>query len=398
MTVIGVKWVGNASSPTLTRIGHDGTNSTYTGPASGGTLFNSFGTWGEMRRVNLWDDGTVTSSWGTRCYTDSYVNDLGQVMVQIPAFLCWIDRSGAGSGDARFWVGLPSDIGTVVDTYGLAPAHTFSETDTHPLFIVDGNYVDYAYISAFEGYINNDMVLESVAGVTPSTIDTQTDARTYAESRGTGWELMTIQATSALQVLYMVEYATLNSQSAIGNGITSAGGIANTGATGSTGTDRGNLTYGTTGNSTTAMSYRGVENLWGNISCAVEGLNVNASRVPWIAPQSRTRPTYYQWSTFSSPYVTQTSAIFNSGAGSYIESLMPYQSKSCVSAFLGYTGGGTSSTYFCDDAWLPTTGNLVMMQGGRYNDAAGAGIFAQRFNVIDTISTGGRLQYLPSAE
>jgi len=398
MTIIGVNWAGNASSPTLTRIGHDGTNGTYTGPASGGTLFNSFGTWENMRRVNLWDDGTVTSTWGTRCYIDTNTGSLGQVMVQIPAFLCYMETYYYGSGEARFYIADMGDIGSTVTLHsGLT--HTLTEADTHQLFVVDGNYVDYAYVSAFEGYLNqNTIMIDSVAGVTPTTFETNTVARSYAEARDTGWELMNIQALSALQLLYIIEYASLNSQSAIGNGITGAGALANTGATGTTGTDRGNLSYGTTGNSTTAMSYRGIENLWGNQRTVIDGLNVNTSLAAWIAPQSRTRPTYYQWADYASPYVSY-GTILNGAGGSWIKAMIPtgiFGANTCY--FLPITGSGSASTYFCDETWMASTGNNVLVAGGLYNDGTAAGIFAQRYEVVDTVAEGARLQYIPSAE
>lgn len=397
----GVNWAGNASSPTLTRIAMDSTNATYVSlgyPESGGAAFDSFtynsAPWANMKRVNLWDDGAVTSTWGTQCYTDTDTDDRGQVMVQIPRFLFYIDLSYYASGKAYFYIADPcaANRGSVMQANGVY--HALTDADTHPLFTVDGKNVDYAYISAFEGYVNDSGVMESKAGVAPTSIDTQTDARIAAEARGQGWELMNIDAYSALQLLYMVEYATLNSQAAIGNGITSAAGVANTGATGTTGTDRGNLTYGTTGNSTTAMSYRGVENLWGNMRTVVDGINIDSSNKIWgVTSPSRTRPTY-AWSTYTSPYVNiYATALLNGGAGSYIKTIIPTDPHG--SWFLPYTGGGSSSTYWCDETWEPTTGDLAVFPGGQYNDGAGAGIFAQRFLAADSAAGGARLQYLP---
>ncbi len=395
MTVIGVNWAGNASSPTLTRIGIDGTHSTYTGPVSAGTPFNTFGPWAGMQRVNVYDDGTVTTNWGTRCYSDTSTN-LGQVMVQIPQFLFFTDPSDYNGGQARYYIGETSDIGVTIQTTGIAPAHTMAQSDVHPLFNVDGNYVDYAYVSAFEGYWDpTTLMMDSVAGVPPTTFTTNTLARSYAEARDTGWELMNIQALSALQLLFIVEYATLNSQAALGNGIVSASGIANTGATGTPGTDRGNLSYGTTSNSTTAMSYRGVENLWGNLQNVVDGLNVDTSNYAWIAPQSRTRPTYYEWELNASPYVKQSSTITNAGAGGWMK--RPNQTATGSWNFLIGATGASSSTYFCNECWEATTGLLVLNQGGNYNDSTGAGLFAQRYTVTDATPAGARLQYLPSS-
>jgi len=396
MTIIGVEWSGSNSSPTLTRIGYDGTHATYSGPASGGTPFNAFGTWGNMQRVTVADDGSVTSTWGSFCYSDSDTA-LGQVMVQIPAFLFWTDTLNYNSygGHARYYIADLSDIGQQITPYGILVApHVLSTSDIHPLFYVDGSFVENAYVGAFEGFLDpNTSLLTSVAGRLPSTIDTNTDARSYAENRGTGWELTTIQALSALQLLSMVENATLNSQSAIGNGIVGASQPANTGATGSTGTDQGNLSYGTGANNTTAMSYRGVENLYGNLEMVVEGINISNYPTAYIAPQSRTRPVYYQWNELGSPYVAGPNLV-NSGSGGWIKAMAP---GTGLFYLLPITSGGSSSTYFCDQTWMPSLSNMVLYQGGNYADGAGAGIFAQRYEQVDTYPAGARLQYLPSA-
>lgn len=410
MTAILVDGVSlpGTSSPTLTRIGYDGTANTYTGPASGGAAFDSHGVWGQMTRINVWEDGSPGAVWNTRCYTDTDTTNYGPVMVRIPRFLYWADKSNYSYTHGRYYIADPSMAGQVsIPRYSPSQdgaPHPLTDDDTHPLFIVDGEIVDYAYVSAFEGYLNSAAKIESTAGKTPSLFATNTLARTYAENRDLGWELMTIQAWSAIQALFMVEYARLDSQAAIGNGITGAAGVANTGATGSTGTDRGNATYGTTGNATTEMCYRGIENIFGNMQTVIDGLNVDSSLHAWIAPQSRNRSTYcYAWAQYETPYVdTETAwpyvSVLNGGSGgSYI--MAPNRSSTSMPVWpnLPYTGGGSSSTYWCDKTWMAATGNNVLLAGGRYDDAAAAGMFAQRFTVVDTVMSGARLQYLPSA-
>lgn len=392
MTIIGVAWTTNASSPTLTRIGQVGDAGSYTGPASAGALFDAWagGPWKGMQRCNVWDDGSLTSVHGTRCYTDTDVGTLGQSMVQIPAFLYFVDPSSTAN-TIKFYIGLPSDIGSWIQTSGgWYGYYQLSAADMHPLFVVDGTNVADAYVSTYEGYFNTTTaMIESKAGVAPSTFGTNTLAREYAENRGTGWELMTIQALSALQLLYIVEYASLNSQASVGNGFTGTT-LQNTGATGSTGTDRGNLTYGVTANATTAMSYRGVENLFGNMQTQIEGLNVDASQYAWVAPQSRTRPSYYTWA-YVAPYV-KYSTILNGGAGSFMKT----HCATPAYTFLPLAGAGNATTYCCDEIFEAAAGDNVLLSGGQYDDTTAAGIFAQRYTVVDTVASGARIQYLPS--
>lgn len=133
---------------------------------------------------------------------------------------------------------------------------------------------------------------------------TKTNAETMAVNRGSGWHLETIKATMANTLLMMIEFGTLNSQTALGNGVTSITDNTSfncsslTGSTAALGNASGaasetineiggtETTYNVNGK--VSVSYRGVENPWGNIFKHIQGINIwgngtMAGSQPYIA-------------------------------------------------------------------------------------------------------------------
>ena len=121
----------------------------------------------------------------------------------------------------------------------------------------------------------------SIAGVKPisglSQNLTIVNSRILAHNRGSEWQLQHFNAVSAVQLLLTVEYAGLNSQSLIGQGVANKSWREKndselTGATANLGNKTG-ISTGTNG--LTSISYRGIENFWGNIWKWVDGININ---------------------------------------------------------------------------------------------------------------------------
>lgn len=188
----------------------------------------------------------------------------------------------------------------------------------HPDFIVNGAENDYSYHSAFEGslwdasasaYVLDDSqvadfandMLCSIAGAKPiSGVNqnlTRGNTRKLAEKRGAGWEQLTVQAACATEILMLIEYATFNTQTAIGAGVVNkaddgASNMAeNTGATVSLGNKSGAVVND---NGIQIVSYRGEENPWGNIWKWVDGLNRhinNGENIVYIADHGFTDDT-----------------------------------------------------------------------------------------------------------
>jgi hypothetical protein len=354
-----------------------------------------------MGRVSLRPDGSTSSrcatnqtslqtaaNWGDNCYSDTDDTGGEQKMVYIPQFCYYVDYVAAHN--IVWWVGQVGDQFTLQAADGTftGGTYTFSSSDIHQAFIVDSVAKSAAYVSAYEGYYNSGLgYIESKAGVTPTgtdnaTVTTGTLMRTYVEAAGVGWEIATVQMYSALQYLYVIEYASLNSQSALGYGFTNTT-LQNTGTT----TSYGNASYG--GANTVAMSFRGVENLWGNTRTFIEGMNVNSGAV-YISPQSRGHT--YAWGISTSPYASASVTI--PSANSYITAV----ASSPAWAFLpSAASGGSASTYFCDQE-TEASGWAAELFGGYYTSSNNAGVFAQfaAFTATHANVNCVRVQYLPS--
>ena len=255
-----------------------------------GADFDGIGAF-SRRRCNLADNGTVNDYYGDAGYTENGSN--GQVMVEQPRFYYKVVpmkstpiSGGAGSHliKARYYI---SD--SMIEGFKV-----------HPAFVKDGIERPVIYLSAYEGSIyqtataayllNDEQVVSftvdklcSIAGAKPASGLTQNltraNARKLASNRGAKWSLATVQSVSASQLLFLVEYATFNTQAAIGRGVTDKtdDGSTNmsnvTGATTALGNGSG-AAAGTDG--LVSISYRGEENFWGNIWKWVDGLNVYA--------------------------------------------------------------------------------------------------------------------------
>jgi hypothetical protein len=135
--------------------------------------------------------------------------------------------------------------------------------------------------------------LASVSGFAPitggSANGTRAHFRVYAANRGAGWRQLDYDLAAAIQLLYLVEYASFYSQSMIGAGISAAtdwaayndtNPIAKSGNSNAIGNATGN-TAGSTSSATEStkyLSYRGIENWFGHLWKWVDGINTNNNR------------------------------------------------------------------------------------------------------------------------
>src|SRR5690606_39990027 len=113
----------------LTRINVQGNPDTGTRDT---TFFDGHVIWGNIKRCNLADNGTVNAYYGDAGFETDGSN--GQVMVEIPKF--WYKSYNSGS-TYRWWISPVA-----------APGFTL-----HPAFISDSVEYDHIYVSAFEGSV-----------------------------------------------------------------------------------------------------------------------------------------------------------------------------------------------------------------------------------------------------
>lgn len=380
-----------------------------------GAAFDSINAFGGRKRCNVADDGTVTAYYGDSGYTTTGKNAAGtpvQVMVEQPKFYYKVvpmvlekGAKGMKIRKARYYVS---------DT--LKPGFK-----VHPAFVENGNVNPYIYLAAFEGslfdtsanaYILDDSQvadfaadkLSSIAGVKPiSGLQqnlTRGNTRLLARKRGAGWEQAYAATAAASQLLMLIEYASFNMQSAIGNGVTNktddgASSMTEiTGATANLGNASGSVTNA---NGYNIVSYRGEENFWGNIWTWVDGMNEEnpATFTSGMAGTLHVADHGFTDDTKASPYK-------NTG-------IHPIQGSGYVSAF-GYSEefdwlfiaveySGNSSLPVGDYAWNNNPGWRVALLGGKWHNGANAGAFYWTLYHASTDrirDVGGRLVYVPS--
>lgn len=399
---------------------------------SQGADFNKFEMYGGRRRCNVLDDGTITAYYGDESYAEDGSN--GQVMVFQPAFYYKVvplkleKNSDSGIGyhlrKANYYVSPKPKTGFKL----------------HPAFYDEnGNEIDYILYSADEGsmfdvsakaYVNDNVdsityedgdLLCSVAGEKPISgfrqgIGTKVNLELMAQNRGAGWHLETIEAVSANQLLMMIELAMMNSQEGIGQGVVSITGNTAyncSSLTGSTadlgnGTGQATSTVNEIGGTQTAytesgkvsITYRGIENPWGNISKHIQGINLwgdgsMCGGQPYIADD-------FNFSESKKTDNYKPVGFTLSNANGYIKA-MGYGSEKYDWLFMPSEIGGTSAFPVGDYIYAASNLNgyrIIQLGGGcRSNDYAGAFYSIANGTVGDrSRGAGGRLVYIPTAQ
>ena len=380
-----------------------------------GSDFNKFNMYGGRKRCNVADNGAISAFYGDNNYAEDGSN--GQVMVYQPAF--YYLRTILKSETIT--------TGTVIRKERILLSDV-AQTGfkRHPLFKdASGNDIDYVLLPAFEGsaysngvYILNDATvtlntakLSSVSGTRPISGASQnfsiTAAEQMAQNRGSGWHITNMLVESAMQMLELVEFGTLNGQDALEAGIsslTNTAGIncaADTGSTSILGNATGHATttiardteYTTAGYR--AISYRGVENPWGNTWRAIgafkiEGDGSHQGGVPYISTSlNYNDTTAYHALSYYIPYPTN----YISGFGYdtiYDWAFIPIEAVNANSAL------PVGDVFFASSDLNATN---VALAGGKWNFDTSNGIFCYSFDNAYTsygASLNARLLHVPA--
>ena len=243
-----------------------------------GTDFNMYPMYGGRMKCNVADNGTINAFYGDNNYVEDGSN--GQVMIYQPKFYY------------RRIIRVSEELtkGKVIRHEALIISAT--EQPGFKLAPIFNGDLDYVLLPAYDAAIIDDK-LTSIAGVKPKNNITRDSAEAAANARGTGWHIMTMAAESANQMLEMVEFGTMNGQAAIEEGITyiptgsNGNGMFITGSTASLGNGTGHADTtvmdvdGTRTNQTEngkrAITYRGMENPWGNLWSMIGGVTVSGN-------------------------------------------------------------------------------------------------------------------------
>lgn len=318
-----------------------------------------------------WEDGSDASSVIAGGGASLY-----QVMVQIPLCYYKVERIGT----ITIW--------SISDS----PQAGFS---IHPAFIRGDDVVEYRYIGAYDAALydvsgttyldglNSDNntgnstapnvdpaadKLVSVSGRYPMVGLTRPQFRQLAGNLGSGWHLQDFWLTSLTQLLAVIEIQTFNTQAILGMGNTqttyaaasesqSDSGHSVAGKSNAAGNYSAYLN--STARDTAWMSYRGIENWYGNCWNFVDGINTNGT-TPYATSDSSAfaddTETGYTNLGFSLP-----------GSNDYVKNV-----HGSNGIFLPNEVGGSSSTYITDYFWR-NVGWRVALFGGKASDSSSAG-------------------------
>ncbi|WP_204122059.1 hypothetical protein, partial [Levilactobacillus sp. 244-2] len=244
--------------------------------------------------------------------------------------------------------------------------------------------LDYVDVSRYEGSIASGK-LQSKTGATPTAYQTIVQLRSSAVANNTngkkGYHLWDVHTLDALQVLFTIEFATLDSQS-IMRGNDNGSSLLNNGAADNVKGSSGFVTSGAA-----PMAYRGIENLYGNLVMFTDGLNANN-----LSLYSCDDATKYASDVFTSPYYKLNYSLQSMTSGNLnITGLGFDKDHPSVEAPIS-SNDDQYSTYYHDYGYVYGSGNYVVETGGGWDWNAGdSGIWFWngRYPSADTDSNVG---------
>lgn len=387
-----------------------------------GTDFDSLIPWGGRKRCIVADDGKVLAYRGDAGYTetgaltqaiDDYtVGTKVQVMVEQPIFYIKavpVKAKNATSGKGKQYVKA---------RFYISPTPKSGFSVPRAFYDAHGIPQDKIYLSAYEGSIYDTSATAqlladeqvanftedkmcSIAGAKPCSGLTQSltraNVRKLCNNRGEGWQSHNIFAMAVTEWLIMVEYASLDPQRKIGQGVSTFtdDGSTNmavvTGATAGIGNGSGIPSGGTDGKC--SVTYRGEENLWGNIWTWLDCINILAKGVNevWVTKIGTTpvddTTTGYECldahATHSNGYVSAFGIDPN-----HPELLIPTEAS----------GSDTFADYIYQN--YTYGGFLVTILGGRWDSGSICGFSLYLHNASSDRhrGIGGRLLYVPQSK
>lgn len=405
----GVSWSETSSNPDCTRIGNMDMHRTLPiqSMMKGYIYFKDGNPLYRMLKLNdSWTKCENYSAGGWRDVSTLLEDSNVNVMIKIPEF---------------WWI----------DDY-------VESTETHNLKICPHakpgwHHHKEAYVSAYEGYIDGNYYRSSKNKI-PSVNFTRSTVRPKARANGLGnsWNIYTYNEHRAICHLFLVEYATRNSQKAVnteltpegfrqgglGSGCTTGTATINgaqtwsfipTGSSDSLGSGSGEVTVtiqqtDSSGSNTTTTTrkcnrYRGIENPFGHvwkhtddvISVYISGYGARF----WYKCDS---PDHFGDSISNdNPYYKNIAA--NAVVTGYKTKIA---TTSTCDFFASSCNNGSETTYWCDYNWDNTDGSLhCLLIGGGSDDGGAAGLFTlHSFSGVSLSGAhvGSRLTYLPWAE
>ncbi len=404
----GVSWSETSSNPDCTRIGNMDMHRTLPiqSMMKGYAIWNNLSSNGKgtIRQLNdNWTASVGSNSLNSSNNGVLTANDVN-ILVKIP----------------EFWY---------IDEYS-------SSNKTHNLKICPHakpgwNHHKEAFVGAYEGYTNNSGYYQSKKSVTPTVNVTRSKLRTAARlndpTGGSKYNLYTYEEHRAICHLFLVEYATRNSQKAVNTALTVEGfrqGGLGSGCTTGTVTINGATTYSfiptgssdslgngsgevtvtiqqtdSSGANTTTTTrkcnrYRGIENPFGHVWKHIDDV-ISIYNGQYRYYKKCENPEHFD-TNYNKHYINLCANSIVTG----------YKTEILITPtcdfFAAACTNGSESTYWCDYNWDNTdTSEHCLLIGGRSGHGGQAGLFLlSSSNGVGASAAllGSRLTYLPWAE
>ena len=195
----GIRWqIGNNNDLGEHCFDAEGLKASFgVGSTPGTSDFDSIYPWSEVKRCNLRKEGGKTIITYDNEPGFSLDGSNGDVFVRIPKF--YVKKYSENGYEYR-----------VISAKGTKP---------HPAFIENGKEIDAVYISAFEGYIDENGKMRSIADKIPTSNIVPKQFLDAAKARGRGYTLYDMRTLDMLYTLVAVEFGCRNTGVIFGHGI-----------------------------------------------------------------------------------------------------------------------------------------------------------------------------------
>ena len=351
--IYGVDKVGQAN-PTLTRT-DDAVGLSYTVGASEITSdFDNCYPWRDMQEV---------------------IDVSGNVFIKIPKFYSKVTKNTDG-------------------TYKHQISGTQHEGFTTLFVDGKGNELDYVLVGKYEGSGSASRIY-SKSGATVLVNITRGNFRIGCKANGKGYQQYDFLIDAIIKELFMIEFATTNSQSVM-QGWTNTENTAAliTGHTDLVKTASGSwntnhvedcATCNTDGKH--ACKYRGIENPFGNVWKWCDGINFDTEKI-YVCED----PEHYADDKHDVPYTYMGDRLMSEG---YLKEVTPF-AKNPLLGYASAIGAGTT-THYSDYYYVNNTGTVLFCGGGwNYGASAGLWLWDGSYTASGAHSSiGGRLCYKP---
>ena len=297
----------------------------------------------------------------------------GDVMVRIPKFY----------SDVKF---VPQGIRYRIFTYENPAKKVALGIKPHPYFLKpDGKtYYDVRYQGAYKASLK-DGVLRSISGVSPLVSRTMANFIDYAQQgRTNDYSIGNYLWVCVKFLLYIIEFGSLNSQELFGQGRSNTSSLSATGSTNGLGNRSGRLS---TDDANGNVSYRGFEDVWGNIWEFDTGFFITNDGY-YITNDPANYMNKAKMTHYPMKLITKKSENFISE----IEKILGAEHL-----VLPKTTTGTANTYYCDKLWTHDIGEEnISLSGGNWDDGAFCGVLCLAWDHVASNAyshIGARLSY-----